>query len=137
LVEAFTYRMGAHTTSDDPTRYRPAAELDQWRAKDPIDRVRAYLTRSGAADQAFLVEVEAEADRLAAEVRRVTHELPEPDPDRMFEHAYSAEHPLVDDERDWLRRYRSSFEDQPASEADPAEGRPPVDLQPAAEGSLR
>ena len=48
LIEAFTYRMGAHTTTDDPTRYRLAAELEAWKLKDPIERVRAYLVRTGA-----------------------------------------------------------------------------------------
>ena len=48
LIEAYTYRMGAHTTSDDPTKYRLADELEHWRLKDPIERVRAYLTRHGA-----------------------------------------------------------------------------------------
>ena len=48
LIEAFTYRMGAHTTTDDPTRYRLAAELEAWKLRDPIERVKAYLVRSGA-----------------------------------------------------------------------------------------
>ena len=47
LIEAFTYRMGAHTTTDDPTRYRLAAELEAWKLKDPIERVKAYLVRTG------------------------------------------------------------------------------------------
>ena len=46
LIEAFTYRMGAHTTTDDPTRYRLASELETWRLRDPIERVRSYLARS-------------------------------------------------------------------------------------------
>ena len=45
LVEAFTYRMDAHTTSDDPTRYRLADELELWKLKDPIERVRVHLVR--------------------------------------------------------------------------------------------
>ena len=51
FIEAYTYRMGAHTTSDDPSKYRLADELEHWRFKDPIERVRAYLTRTGAADR--------------------------------------------------------------------------------------
>ncbi|HEY0357109.1 MAG TPA: thiamine pyrophosphate-dependent dehydrogenase E1 component subunit alpha, partial [Mycobacteriales bacterium] len=43
LVEAYTYRMGAHTTSDDPTRYRIASEVEAWKLKDPIERVRSFL----------------------------------------------------------------------------------------------
>jgi 2-oxoisovalerate dehydrogenase E1 component alpha subunit len=45
LIEAYTYRMGAHTTSDDPTRYRIASEVEAWQAKDPVKRVRAFLSR--------------------------------------------------------------------------------------------
>ena len=53
FVEAFTYRMGAHTTSDDPTKYRGREEEASWRAKDPIERVRAYLRSTGAIDDTW------------------------------------------------------------------------------------
>ena len=53
LVEAFTYRMGAHTTSDDPSRYRSDDEVASWKAKDPIERVRAYLDSAGTPPQFF------------------------------------------------------------------------------------
>ena len=68
LVEAYTYRMGAHTTSDDPTRYRLTDELETWKLKDPIDRVKAYLSRR-LADADFFAELEAEADALGATLR--------------------------------------------------------------------
>ena len=48
LIEAYTYRMGAHTSSDDPTRYRIASEVESWKAKDPISRVRAFLEQAAA-----------------------------------------------------------------------------------------
>ncbi len=111
LVEAYTYRMGAHTTSDDPTRYRTYAEVEAWKHKDPITRVRAWLTAEGWAGEAFFAEVEADADALAVQVREVTRALPEPDPVTMFDHAYTGDHPLVDEERDWFRGYRASFAD--------------------------
>ena len=63
LIEAFTYRMGAHTTTDDPTRYRLSAELETWKLKDPIERVKQYLIRSEQAEMSFFDEVEAEADQ--------------------------------------------------------------------------
>src|SRR6185437_14637230 len=69
LIEAFTYRMGAHTTSDDPTRYRIAAEVEEWKLKDPIARLKAYLARTGMAAEDYFSAVEAEADELAARVR--------------------------------------------------------------------
>ena len=54
FIEAFTYRMGAHTTSDDPTRYRLASELEEWKLRDPIARLKAYLSRTGIADHDVL-----------------------------------------------------------------------------------
>ncbi|MGH3154125.1 MAG: pyruvate dehydrogenase (acetyl-transferring) E1 component subunit alpha, partial [Streptosporangiaceae bacterium] len=69
LIEAFTYRMGAHTTTDDPTRYRLSSELEAWRLRDPIERVRSYLARTGEADSAFVEEGNAAADAEAARLR--------------------------------------------------------------------
>ncbi|MGN6243948.1 MAG: pyruvate dehydrogenase (acetyl-transferring) E1 component subunit alpha [Motilibacteraceae bacterium] len=110
LVEAYTYRMGAHTTSDDPTRYRIASEVEQWKLKDPIERVKAYLVRGGHADQGFLDSVEAEADELAAHVRQGCLAMPDPEPLSMFDHVYADPHPLVAEERAQFADYLSSFE---------------------------
>ncbi|MFD6756878.1 pyruvate dehydrogenase (acetyl-transferring) E1 component subunit alpha [Micromonospora gifhornensis] len=99
LIEALTYRMAPHTTTDDPSRYRPPAELDVWRLRDPIDRVRTHLRHSGGADDGFFAEVDAEAEEIAADVRRRCLALPDPDPALIWAHVYAAEHPLLDDER--------------------------------------
>ena len=53
FVEAYTYRMGAHTTTDDPTRYRLSDDVERWRLKCPIERTKTYLRRNGLADQDF------------------------------------------------------------------------------------
>jgi 2-oxoisovalerate dehydrogenase E1 component alpha subunit len=117
FIEAFTYRMGAHTTSDDPTRYRIAAEVEEWKLKDPIARVRALLSRSGQADQDFFAQVDREADELAAHVRQSCLAMPDPDPDDMFAFVYHDPHPLVEQERSWFADYRSSFAEAPLAEA--------------------
>ena len=70
LIESFTYRMGPHTTSDDPRRYRDEAEVERWRALDPILRLRRYLEREHLADEDFFAQAEAEGVALAAETRR-------------------------------------------------------------------
>ena len=111
LVEAYTYRMGAHTTSDDPTRYRLTDELDSWKLKDPIERVKAYLVRSGKADQAFFDAVEAESDELAAHVRKGCLDMPDPEPLSIFDHVYADQHPLVDEEREQFGAYLATFEE--------------------------
>ena len=109
LIEAFTYRMGAHTTSDDPTRYRIAEELESWKLKDPIERLKAYLVREGWADSAFLEAVEAESEQLARRVREGVRTMPDPDPSSIFEHVYAEGHALVDEEREGYLAYASSF----------------------------
>jgi 2-oxoisovalerate dehydrogenase E1 component alpha subunit len=70
LIEALTYRMAAHTTSDDPTRYRTEADVEPWRAKDPIRRCAERLRARSAWDDQFEAEVHAEADQRAVDMRR-------------------------------------------------------------------
>lgn len=117
FIEAYTYRMGAHTTSDDPTKYRLADELEHWRLKDPIARVKAYLARAGAADEAYFAEVDAEAEALAIELRRQCLSLPEPTMAQAFDWAY-AKTPvhLLEQEAEY-EAYAASFDESQASVA--------------------
>jgi 2-oxoisovalerate dehydrogenase E1 component alpha subunit len=110
LVEAFTYRMGAHTTSDDATRYRLDEETEEWAAKDPIARLKAYLAKEGLADEAFFAEVEAESDALAKRVREGVRAMPDPEPMAIFDNIYADGHALVDEERAQFAAYQASFE---------------------------
>ena len=70
FVEAYTYRMGAHTTTDDPTRYRLSDDVEHWKLKDPIARVEAYLKRNGLADDDFFDEVERRGRRARRHAAR-------------------------------------------------------------------
>ncbi|MCW3493018.1 thiamine pyrophosphate-dependent dehydrogenase E1 component subunit alpha [Microbacterium sp. SSM24] len=108
-IEAMTYRMGAHTTSDDPTKYRTSDEEESWRRRDPIARMEAFLRGKGASD-AFFADVEAESRAVADDVRTRTNELGGIGTDLMFDHVYSEQHPLVDEQRRWLADYEASFE---------------------------
>ena len=111
LIEAFTYRMGAHTTTDDPTRYRVASELETWKLKDPIERVRVYLARSGQADSSFFEQVDEEAAKLGAHVREACRLLPDPAPLSMFDHVYTGENAILDAERTQYAAYLDTFEE--------------------------
>ncbi len=99
LVEAYTYRMGAHTTSDDPTRYRIDAEVEVWKHRDPIERVKALLVHEYKVKATAFDEVAAEADVVALKLRDDVLAMDRPDPLSMFEHAYAASHPLVEEGR--------------------------------------
>jgi pyruvate dehydrogenase E1 component alpha subunit len=114
LVEAFTYRMGAHTTSDDPSRYRGSDEEEAWAAKDPITRLRTYLEHEKMADEEFLAAVDEESDALARRVRDVVRAMPDPDTMAIFEHVYADGHALVDEERVRFAEYLASFADEEA-----------------------
>ncbi|MFW6033577.1 MAG: pyruvate dehydrogenase (acetyl-transferring) E1 component subunit alpha [bacterium] len=114
MIEAFTYRMGAHTTTDDPTRYRSPSELEHWKLKDPIERVKAYLTRAGSADQRFFDEVDAEAEELAEHLRTTCRSLPDPDPTSIFEHVYAEPTPRLVEQRDGMAAYLDSFVEEGA-----------------------
>src|SRR5215468_2809821 len=109
LIEAYTYRMGAHTTSDDPTRYRVASEVEEWQAKDPVKRVRKLLEREGAADDAFFGAIEDEAAREAVSLRERVLSMPDPEPLEMFDHVYPTGSPLIDQQRETFGEYMESF----------------------------
>ena len=113
LVEAFTYRMDAHTSSDDPTRYRLADELEAWKLKDPIERLRVHLVREQLADQDFFDGVQAESDELAARFREFCFAMPEPDPERIFSEVYAQPSPELDAQREGYLNYLDGFADQP------------------------
>jgi pyruvate dehydrogenase E1 component alpha subunit len=80
--------MGPHTSSDDPTRYRLGAELETWKLRDPIARVRAYLTREAGFDPEFFESIERESEDLAVHVRAGCRALPNPTPESVFDDVY-------------------------------------------------
>jgi 2-oxoisovalerate dehydrogenase E1 component alpha subunit len=110
FVEAYTYRMGAHTTTDDPTRYRLSGDVENWKLKDPIARIKVYLRRNGYADDAFFAEIDQEAERLGADLREGCKAMPDPEPLSIFERVYAEITPELEDQRDGLAAYLASFE---------------------------
>jgi pyruvate dehydrogenase E1 component alpha subunit len=110
LVEAYTYRMGAHTTTDDPTRYRLSEDLETWKLKDPIQRVKAYLTRNGLADQDFFEQIDLEAEQLGEHLRDGCRALPEPQPLDIFDYVYAEESPELAEQKAGYAAYLDSFE---------------------------
>jgi 2-oxoisovalerate dehydrogenase E1 component alpha subunit len=109
FIEALTYRMGAHTTSDDPTKYRDDSELDFWARHDPIARFERYLRAKGA-DDAFFAELKQEGEDVAADVRARTLALGSPPASSMFEHVYAEASTLMEEQAAWLASFDESFE---------------------------
>ena len=111
LIEASTYRVGAHTTADDPAKYRLMAEEKSWKAKDPLLRLETYLRAEGLADDSFFAQVKSDGDELAAHVRKATLELGGADIRQKFATVYAQAHPLVTEELAWFENYEASFAD--------------------------
>jgi 2-oxoisovalerate dehydrogenase E1 component alpha subunit len=113
FIEAVTYRRGPHTTADDPTRYRDAAEVEAWARRDPVDRFAAYLRGRGALTDDAEAQVRATADRVAAELRAGCVALEDPPPLSIFDHVYAEPHTTVAAEREAHAQYLAGFADAP------------------------
>ena len=112
LIEAVTYRMGAHTTADDPTKYRGAEELEGWKAKDPISRYRTWLQAESTIDQDFIDQVDQEAAELARELRATVLEMEPMDLEQVFDTVYAEPHRQVEVEKAWLKDYEAGFAEE-------------------------
>ncbi|MDI6102891.1 pyruvate dehydrogenase (acetyl-transferring) E1 component subunit alpha [Actinoplanes sp. NEAU-A12] len=110
LIEAYTYRMGAHTSSDDPTRYRNAGEVEAWKAKDPISRLKAFLTKQKVAKKDFFTEVDEDANKQALALRERVLAMPDPQPVTLFDNVYPNGSPEIDAQRKAFIEYQASFE---------------------------
>ena len=101
--------MGAHTTSDDPTKYREHDDVQFWSERDPIARFETFLRAKGESEE-FFAEVATEAEDLAADIRARTVAVGVPPTDKMFA-VYSDPHPLMDEQRAWLAAYEESLDE--------------------------
>jgi pyruvate dehydrogenase E1 component alpha subunit len=89
LIEALTYRIEAHTNADDATRYRDPDEVEGWRARDPVTRLRRYLLARGLLDESAVAGLDAEAEAEAAALRERMNTGTVPDPADLFRHVYA------------------------------------------------
>ncbi|MCX2931448.1 pyruvate dehydrogenase (acetyl-transferring) E1 component subunit alpha [Mycobacterium sp. CVI_P3] len=103
LIEAVTYRMEPHTTSDDATRYRNARELEEWSARDPIARYRTYLQHAGVLSERLEKRVQARSARLKTELRDAVVGAPDPDVGELFDTVYAEITPVLSVQRAQLR----------------------------------
>ena len=109
FLEAVTYRMGPHTTSDDPTRYRDREELEAWRARDPLTRVEAFLRAAGDLDDETIAAIGREADGLAAQMREAVLTARTRPAIEVFDEVYCEPHTGLEHQRARFAAYLDSF----------------------------
>ncbi|WP_407358260.1 pyruvate dehydrogenase (acetyl-transferring) E1 component subunit alpha [Microbacterium sp. LTA6] len=109
-IEAVTYRMGPHTTADDPTRYRESAELDQWRQRDPIARLEAHLRAAGELSDEHLAETQAAADDVARDMRAACLGMTTRPPLAVFDGVYAEPHTGLERQRGEYAAYLATFD---------------------------
>lgn len=112
LIEAETYRLGPHTTADDPTKYRTEADLEGPLHRDPMIRLEKYLREQGYADDAFFEEVTESAQKVASGVRDAVLSAEVADFEHFFDRVYAQEHQQVEDDREFYRTYNAGFEEE-------------------------
>ena len=95
LIEAYTYRMGAHTTADDPTKYRDDAELQEWRGRDPLLRVQRYLQQRGQWSEAWEQQILEECTAEVEQAMAAAAAMPPPPPQDMFRYMYATMTPQL------------------------------------------
>ena len=110
LVESLTYRQGAHTTADDPSRYRDEdPDIPEWRKRDPLERYEEYLKEQGVVDDAFVESVREEADDELAAAVTEAESVDDPDPEDVFDFVFADLPPQLDDQKaelqDFLTRH--------------------------------
>lgn len=98
LVEAHTYRIQAHTNADDDTRYRDAAEVQDWVARDPLARLRTRLRDAGLLDDEAEQALAVEVDEIAAELRAALNIEHDPDPEDLFRYVYAERTPQLQEQ---------------------------------------
>ncbi|MGY0017410.1 pyruvate dehydrogenase (acetyl-transferring) E1 component subunit alpha [Streptomyces sp. YJ-C3] len=103
LVEAITYRMDAHTNADDATRYRSDAEVEAWRAHDPVLLLERELTGRGLIDEAGVRAVREDAEKMAAALRERMNQDPALDPMDLFTDVYAERTPQLHEQAEQLR----------------------------------
>jgi pyruvate dehydrogenase E1 component alpha subunit len=103
LIEAVTYRLGDHTTADDARRYRDDAEVQSWRAKDPLIRTRKYLESKGLWDDARQAAIEEEAKALVVDVVKAAEGIEKPTTDDIFDSTFAELTPELELQKRTLR----------------------------------
>lgn len=112
LIEAFTYRLGPHTTSDDPTIYRKDEEVEEWKLKDPIIRFRAYLINKKIWDDKKEEKLVQELTDLVGETFKKVEQSAAPSVDEVFDYTYATLPPYLAAQKEAYKAFLKESEEK-------------------------
>jgi pyruvate dehydrogenase E1 component alpha subunit len=112
MIEAVQYRFGAHTTADDPSVYRDEAEVEKWKAKDPIPRMETFLKNTDRLDDDDIEAIEADVEDDVADAIEAAEETPRPDPASMFENVYAEMPKRLEQQLEYFQSIRDEYGDE-------------------------
>lgn len=107
LIEAVTYRLGDHTTSDNATKYRPKEDVELWKPKDPLLRFKKFLQSKGLLDGKFEKEIIAGGEKIISAAVEKAESTPPPNPAEMFDYLYETSTPALQEQKEYLLRFYS------------------------------
>jgi pyruvate dehydrogenase E1 component alpha subunit len=112
LIEAELYRLGAHSTADDPSKYRDEAEVERWKARDPLPRLEGYLHETGRLDDERQGAIETRIESRIDDAIDEAESVGPGDPAQLFEHVYDVVPDHLAAQRAYLDRLRDRFGDE-------------------------
>lgn len=118
LIEAYTYRLGPHTTADDPTVYRPKKELKEWEKKDPLIRFEAYLMNKKVLTSKTKKDIEKWCNDEISKATKTAENHPKPATDTLFDYVFAECPPSLEEQKSYLKQFVT---DEPKPEGEPSE----------------
>lgn len=105
LIEAVTYRMGDHTTSDEAKRYRQEKEVEEWAKKDPIKRLEIYMEARKIGDKKYVDKIAKDATVQVEKAVEDMEKIPPPNPEDIFKYTFKEMPPQLQEQLDSLKEY--------------------------------
>lgn len=107
LIESVTWRYGAHTTADDPKKYRDQQKSEERREYDPVTRLELFMKKNGYWDDAWAQKIEEEAMEEIEAAVKVMETMPAPDVNDLYDHIFEqAPWPIAEHKQQYLKHLR-------------------------------